>query len=129
MVDGLTPEDKVEARRLQLRSAKYTILNRKLYKRAYCFANLKCVTEKEGHKILKDIHGGVCGNHVGARSLAHKALRAGYFWPTMATVAKSVSNSCHKCQMYSNISRAPPSSYPYFLLVGLSADGEWTSMD
>ncbi|XP_024157071.1 uncharacterized protein LOC112164937 [Rosa chinensis] len=33
MVDGLAPDDKVEARRLQLRSARYTIMNGKLYRR------------------------------------------------------------------------------------------------
>ncbi|XP_061998934.1 uncharacterized protein LOC133716233 [Rosa rugosa] len=59
MVDGLTSEDKVEDRRLQLRSARYTILNGKLYNRGHSFPNLKCVTEDEGYVILKDIHGGV----------------------------------------------------------------------
>ncbi|XP_024190564.1 uncharacterized protein LOC112194575 [Rosa chinensis] len=108
MVDGLAPDDKVEARRLQLRSARYTIMNDKLYRRGHCFPNLKCVTPEEGHKIMKDIHAGVCGNHAGARSLAHKTLRAGYFWPTMSALAQTISSSCHKCQMYANIPRAPP---------------------
>ncbi|KAM5579269.1 hypothetical protein ABKV19_009186, partial [Rosa sericea] len=108
MVDGLAPDDKVEARRLQLRSARYTIMNGKLYRRGHCFPNLECVTSEDGHKIMKDIHAGVCGNHVGARSLAHKTLRAGYFWPTMSALAQTISSSCHKCQMYANIPRAPP---------------------
>ncbi|XP_024178700.1 uncharacterized protein LOC112184690 [Rosa chinensis] len=108
MVDGLALDDKVEARRLQLRSARYTIMNGKLYRRGHCFPNLKCVTPEEGHKIMKDIHAGVCGNHAGARSLAHKTLRAGYFWPTMSALAQTISGSCHKCQMYANIPRAPP---------------------
>ncbi|XP_024163855.1 protein NYNRIN-like [Rosa chinensis] len=108
MIDGLVPDDKVEARRLQLRSARYTIMNGKLYRRGHCFPNLKCVTPEEGHKIMKDIHAGVCGNHAGARSLAHKTLRAGYFWPTMSALAQTISSSCHKCQMYANIPRAPP---------------------
>ncbi|XP_024164300.1 uncharacterized protein LOC112171333 [Rosa chinensis] len=107
-VDGLAPDDKVEAKRLQLRSARYTIMNGKLYRRGHCFPNLKCVTPEEGHKIMKDIHAGVCGNHAGARSLAHKTLRAGYFWPTMSALAQTISSSCHKCQMYANILRAPP---------------------
>ncbi|XP_024190652.1 uncharacterized protein LOC112194667 [Rosa chinensis] len=76
MVDGLAPDDKVEARRLQLRSAQYTIMNGKLYRRGHCFPNLKCVTPEDSHKIMKDIHAGVCGNHAGARSLTHKTRRA-----------------------------------------------------
>ncbi|XP_024190510.1 uncharacterized protein LOC112194514 [Rosa chinensis] len=108
MVDSLTPDNKVEARRLQLRSARYMIMNEKLYRRGHCFPSLKCVTPEDGHKIMKDIHAGVCGNHVGARSLAHKTLRAGYFWPTMSALAQTISSSCHKCQIYANIPRAPP---------------------
>ncbi|XP_024171526.1 uncharacterized protein LOC112177468 [Rosa chinensis] len=108
MVDGRTPDDKVKARRLQLRSARYTIMNGKLYRRGHCFPNLKCVTPEEGHKIMTDNHAGVCGNHAGARSLAHKTLRAGYFWPTMSALAQTISSSCHKCQMYANIPQAPP---------------------
>ncbi|XP_024197310.1 uncharacterized protein LOC112200500 [Rosa chinensis] len=108
MVDSLAPDDKVEARRLQLRSPRYTIMNRKLYRRGHCFPNLKCVTPEDGHKIMKDIHAGVCGNHAGALSLAHKTLRVGYFWPTMSALAQTISSSCHKCQMYANIPRAPP---------------------
>ncbi|XP_024164735.1 uncharacterized protein LOC112171852 [Rosa chinensis] len=108
MVDGLASDDKVEARRLQLRSARYTIMNGKLYRRGHCFPNLKCVTLEDDHKIMKDIHVGVCSNHAGAQSLAHKTLRAGYFWPTMSALAQTISSSCHKCQMYANIPRAPP---------------------
>ncbi|KAL0411872.1 UNVERIFIED_CONTAM: hypothetical protein Slati_3776900 [Sesamum latifolium] len=39
--------------------------------------------EKEGIHILQEVHSGCCGAHVGTRILANKALRAGYFWPTM----------------------------------------------
>ncbi|XP_024178165.1 uncharacterized protein LOC112184110 [Rosa chinensis] len=100
MVDGLAPDDKVKAWRLQLRSAQYMIMNAKLYRRSHCFPNLKCVTLEDGHKIMKDIHAGVCGNHAGSRSLAHKTLRAGYFWPTISALAQTISSSCHKCQMF-----------------------------
>ncbi|XP_024178094.1 protein NYNRIN-like [Rosa chinensis] len=108
MVDGLAPDNKVEAWRLQLRSALYTTMNGKLYRKGHCFPNLKCVTPEDDHKIMKDIHAGVCGNHAGARSLAHKTLRAGYFWTIMSALAQTISSSCHKCQMYANIPRAPP---------------------
>ncbi|KAL0458768.1 UNVERIFIED_CONTAM: hypothetical protein Slati_0504000 [Sesamum latifolium] len=39
--------------------------------------------EEEGIHILQEIHSGCCGAHAGIRILANKALRAGYFWPTM----------------------------------------------
>ena len=44
---------------------------------------LKCVDVDEAKYILEEIHGGICGNHAGPRSLVNKAIRTGYFWPTM----------------------------------------------
>ncbi|KAI5350765.1 hypothetical protein L3X38_003656 [Prunus dulcis] len=35
-----------------------------------------------GDYVLREIHGGVCGDYSGFRSLAHKAFRQGYYCPT-----------------------------------------------
>ena len=40
---------------------------------------LKCVDVDEAKYILEEIHGGICGNHAGPRSLVNKAIRTGYF--------------------------------------------------
>ncbi|KAJ9181001.1 hypothetical protein P3X46_009178 [Hevea brasiliensis] len=40
---------------------------------------LKCITPEEGMTILIDIHEGLCGSHEGARTIAKKAFRQGYF--------------------------------------------------
>ena len=40
---------------------------------------LKCVDEEEAKYILEEIHEGVCGDHVGPRSLVSKVIRTGYF--------------------------------------------------
>ncbi|XP_004308529.1 PREDICTED: uncharacterized protein LOC101300577 [Fragaria vesca subsp. vesca] len=78
MKAGVCPEDRWQARKLQSRCARYTLMKGKLYRRGYNLPNLKCVT-KEGEVIMGEIHEGVCGNHFGSRSLAHKALRTGFF--------------------------------------------------
>ncbi|XP_059658426.1 uncharacterized protein LOC132304712 [Cornus florida] len=57
----------------------------------------------EANYILKDIHEGLCGNHAGGRSLAHKAIRQGYFWPTMRTDALEFVKKCDKCQRFANV--------------------------
>ena len=44
---------------------------------------LKCVLPTEVKNIVREIHKGTCGNHTGGQSLAFKALRQGYYWPTM----------------------------------------------
>ena len=43
---------------------------------------------------------------VGGQSLAHKALRQGYFWPTMKTDAMSFARKCDKCQRFSGIPKS-----------------------
>ena len=39
---------------------------------------LRCLDEDDADYVLREVHEGVCKNHSGARSLAHKALRQGY---------------------------------------------------
>ena len=66
---------------------------------------LKCVDLEEGNYILQEIHEGVCGNHTREQSLAHKALRQGYFWLTLKKDAMAFTRKCDKCQSFSNIPR------------------------
>ncbi|XP_075669914.1 uncharacterized protein LOC142639650 [Castanea sativa] len=42
-----------------------------------------------------------------ARSLVHKLLRAGYFWPTMQNDANTYVRACNKCQRFENFIRQP----------------------
>ena len=68
---------------------------------------LKCVDEEEAKYILKEIHKGVCGDHVGPRSLVSKVIRTGYFWPTMQVDARELIKKCDKCQRFGNVQRLP----------------------
>ncbi|CAL8112841.1 unnamed protein product [Prunus armeniaca] len=72
-----------EARKLRYRSTRCTVINDILYKRSYTTSYLKCITTEQGDYVLQEIHGDVCGDHSGSRSLAHKAFWQGYYWPTM----------------------------------------------
>ena len=80
----------------------------KLYKREFSTPILKCVDLEERNYILQKIHEEICGNHSGGQSLAYKALRQGYFWPTMKTDAMDFARRCDKCQRFSNIPRSHP---------------------
>jgi hypothetical protein len=85
---------------------------------------MKCITPDKGCAILQDIHAGICGSHVGARSLMGKAYRQGFFWPTVVLDADSLlvgvkvvsfsltRNTCHQI------------NYRPYLLPGLSAHGD-----
>ncbi|XP_060972398.1 uncharacterized protein LOC133038310 [Cannabis sativa] len=77
------PEDKNEARRVKAQAARFSIIRGKLYKRSYSGPYLRCVNPAEAKYILAELHEGECGNHSGGRSLAHRALTQGYYWPSM----------------------------------------------
>ncbi|KAI5344677.1 hypothetical protein L3X38_012554 [Prunus dulcis] len=101
------PADPAEARRVRHRSARYLVINGSLYKRGFSLPYLRCLTPEEGHYVLREIHEGICGNHSGARSLAHKAIRQGYFWPSLHTDAQAFTQKCDKCQRFANIPQLP----------------------
>nr|XP_023897498.1 uncharacterized protein LOC112009397 [Quercus suber] len=81
--NGHLPQNANEARKIKKRSARFTILNDALYKRDFSMPYLRCVDEEEAEYVLKEVHEGICGDHVGPKSLVRKITRAGFFWPTM----------------------------------------------
>ena len=79
LIEGLLPNDPKEAFKLRTRSARFTIHQGSLYKRGFFTSILKCIVGKDADYVLREIHEGVCGSHIGARALAGKALRQGYY--------------------------------------------------
>ena len=105
--DGHLPQNTEEAKKVKKRAAKFTILNDTLYKRGFSMPYLKCVDEEEAQYILAEIHQGICGDHAGLKSLVNKAIRIGYFWPTMQVDAMELVKKCDRCQRYGNVQRLP----------------------
>ncbi|CAL8999505.1 unnamed protein product [Prunus brigantina] len=103
LTNSTLPPDKSEARKLRYRSARYTVINDVLYKHSYTTPYLKCLTTEHGDYVLREIHSGLCGDHSGSRSLAHKAFRQGYYWPTMHQGANALVKKCDKCQRFGNV--------------------------
>ena len=81
--DGKLLEGKDEARKLRVKAARYVLINEVLYKRGFSQPYLRFLTPDEANYVLKEIHEGACGNHSGARSLIHKVVLVGYYWPTV----------------------------------------------
>ena len=78
-----------------------------LYKRGFSRSFLTCLSHDEVDFIMREVDEGICGNHLGARSLVHKLTRAGYYWPTMLKDAQAYVKACDKCQRFSNFIRQP----------------------
>jgi hypothetical protein len=91
-----------------MQSARYTMVGGVLYRRGYSHPLLKCLSVAEAHYVLREIHEGVCGNHSGGRILAHKAMRARYYWPTMGKDSAEFIRNCDKCQRFARITKNPP---------------------
>ncbi|XP_022849886.1 uncharacterized protein LOC111371977 [Olea europaea var. sylvestris] len=102
-----TELDKV-ARKLRTRSARYTLIDNILYKRGYSTPLLRCLNEEEAQYALQDIHEGICENHSGGLSLAHKIVRQGYFWPAIKEDSLEFVKRCDKCQRLAPIINTPP---------------------
>ncbi|XP_075655088.1 uncharacterized protein LOC142625289 [Castanea sativa] len=105
--DGHLPHDALEAKRIKMRAARFTILNDILYKRGFSMPYLKCVDEEEAKYILREVHEEICGDHAGPRSLVSKVIRTEYFWPTMQVDAVELVKRCDKCQRFGNVQRLP----------------------
>ena len=75
LIEGLLPNDPKEVSKLKTRSARYTIHRGSLYKRGFFTPILKCIAGKDADYVLREVHEGVCRNHIGARAFAGKALR------------------------------------------------------
>ncbi|KAM1739018.1 hypothetical protein ACFX11_014781 [Malus domestica] len=83
LAHGTLLNDKVQPKQIRYKSARYLIINDQLYKRGFTLPYLRCLTLAEAEIVLREIHEGVCGDHAGSRSLAHKTFRQGYYWPTL----------------------------------------------
>src|SRR3954471_13814650 len=98
---GELPEEPEEAERVARQSSMYQFVDNTLYRRRFNGVKLKCIRWEDGQKLLAEIHGGICGHHVGARALADKAFRQGFFWPTALQDATAQVTKCEACQFHS----------------------------
>ncbi|XP_064987655.1 uncharacterized protein LOC135626355 [Musa acuminata AAA Group] len=105
--DGTLPHDEVAARRLRHTHAWYTEESGRLYRRSFTYPLLRCLEPDEAQTVLAEIHEGVCEEHIGGRTLAHKILSQGYYWPTMCRDAKAYAQRCGPCQEHARAPRQP----------------------
>ena len=98
IIDGRLPDDSKEAAKIRTRSARFANHKGSLYKRGFFTPILKCITRKDTEYVLREVHEGICGNHIGARALAGKVLRQGYYWPTILRDATDLVRICKICQ-------------------------------
>ena len=107
IINERLPENPKEAAKVRARSARFTNHKGSLYKRGFFTPILKCIAGKDIEYVLREVHEGICGNHIGARALAGKVLRQGYYWPTILKDATDLVKKCRIFQEHAKISRLP----------------------
>jgi ribonuclease HI len=96
------PQDELEEKRLKQRARGYAIVDRERYKSGVTEPWLRCITSDKGLELLKEIHSGFCGAHIGTRALASKSIKQGFYWPYINIDAKKLVQECEACQKIAN---------------------------
>ena len=82
--EDILPEGKSKADKVRRKPPRFWLAeDQKLYKRSFFGPYLLCIHFEESELLLKELHERICESHTGGRSLAHRALTQGYWWPNM----------------------------------------------
>ena len=99
--DDVLPEERSEAEKIRRKAPRFWLSeDHKLYRRSYSGPYLLCVHPEEAKFLLEELHEGICGSHTGGRSLAHRAITQGYWWPRMQQEAQEYVKKCDQCQRF-----------------------------
>ncbi|XP_075657201.1 uncharacterized protein LOC142627262 [Castanea sativa] len=82
--EDILPEEKYEANEVRRKAPRFWLFeDQKLYKCSFSGPYLLCIHPKVTKLLLEELHEGICGSHMEGRSLSHRALTQGYWWPNM----------------------------------------------
>ena len=95
------PEERIEADKIRRKASQFWLSeDLKLYKCSFSGPYLLCVHPDATELILEELHEGICGSHTGGRSLSHRAITQGYWWPSMQKEAHKYMKKCDQCQRF-----------------------------
>ena len=94
-------EDKSEADKVQRKAPRFWLFeDQKLYKRSFSRPYLFYIHLEASELLLEELHEGICGSHTGGKSLSHRAITQGYWWPNMQKKAQKYVKKCNQCQRF-----------------------------
>jgi len=79
LADGILPVELEEGKKIKRNSARYTLVDGALFRHGFTHPILTCVSRDECTRIMTELYEGICGSHVGGRSLASKVVRVGFY--------------------------------------------------
>ncbi|RDX92394.1 hypothetical protein CR513_25481, partial [Mucuna pruriens] len=106
--DEIKPEDPTKAKKLIKEAARYIIIGGKLYRRGFSFLLLRCIEGEEARYMIRKVHEGLSGSHIGGWALASKIAKVGYYWPTLKGDCMDYVRRCDNCQKFVEVGNVPP---------------------
>ncbi|GJV53264.1 reverse transcriptase domain-containing protein [Tanacetum coccineum] len=120
LTEETRPADEKKARAVRCKWQRFAVINGILYKKNLR-PWLRCVGPLQANYVLREIHEGSCSMHACTQSVMAKALRIGYYWPTMHKDARALIKVFQDCQVHKPIPRNPQqkltpitSSWPFY---------------
>jgi len=107
LADGILPVEPEEGKKVKRNFARYTLVDEMLFRHGFTHPIMTCVSGDECTRIMSELHEGICGSHVGGRSLASKVVRAGFYWPTVREDCVRYAQRCKQCQQHADWHKAP----------------------
>ena len=97
----IMPKEKIEAEKIRRKAPRFWLSeDKKLYKRSFSGPYLLCIHPEMSESLLEELHEGICGSHTGGRSLSHRAITQGYWWPNIQKKAQEYVRKCDQCQRF-----------------------------
>ena len=72
--NDIFPDRREAVRKLKVQAARFILMKDVLYKRGFSSPYLRCLGPEEADYVMREVQEGICGNHSGSRSLAHKLI-------------------------------------------------------
>nr|XP_025678358.1 uncharacterized protein LOC112778234 [Arachis hypogaea] len=93
---GKLPDEEKAAKTLRREAARYAIIQGQLFRKGLSQPLLKCLHPDQTDYVLREVHEGCCGHHIGGKALARMLIRAGYYWPSMMKDSREFVRKCVK---------------------------------
>nr|GEV82273.1 reverse transcriptase domain-containing protein [Tanacetum cinerariifolium] len=107
LTEGILSAETKKAPAIKIKARQYTMINGVLYRKSFLEPWLRCVGPMQAVYVVKEIHEGSCSMHSGPRFVVAKAIRSGYYWPTMHKDARNIIRACSNSQTHKPVPRNP----------------------
>ncbi|GJV77744.1 reverse transcriptase domain-containing protein [Tanacetum coccineum] len=107
LTDITLPAETKKARSIKIKSRQYAVIGGVLYRKSFLEPWLRCVGPLQAEYVIREIHEGSCNMHFGPRTVVAKAIRSGYYWPTMHKDARNIIRQCNDCQVHRPVPKNP----------------------